>query len=96
MPKRDSRIRVIEHHLRQLEALKGLQPNATPERWRPFSDGLIDLAREALRLAGELEAGRRLDRHQVMHLAALVRRLPELAPRKPSPDEDSHAPDETR
>ena len=96
MPRRDSRARVIAHHLRQLEALKRLQPNATPERWRAFSDGLVDVAVEALRLAGELEAGRRVDRHQFMHLAALVRRLPELAPRKPSPDEDSHAPHETR
>jgi hypothetical protein len=94
MPKRDSRIRVIEHHLAQLEALKGLQPNATPERWRAFSDGLVDVAVEALRLARELEAGRPVDRHQFMHLAALVRRLPDAAPRKGQ--DGGHAPDETR
>lgn len=95
MPKRDSRLRVFDHHLAQLEALKGLQPNATPERWRAFSDALVDVAAEALRLARELEAGRGLDRHQFMHLAALVRRLPDAAPRQPAQDE-SHAPDETR
>jgi len=95
MPRRDSRVRAIDHHLQQLERLKTLQPNATPERWRAFSDSLVDVAIEALRLARTLEAGRRPDRYQVLHLMTLVQHLPDAVPPRPPQDEDRHAPDET-
>ena len=88
MPKRTDRTRVMDHEMHQLETLKTLEPNTTPARWRPFSDALVDVAIEALRIARELEAGRKLDRYQIQHLVSLVRQLPDAAPRK-SPDETS-------
>jgi len=78
----------MDHELHQLETLKTLEPNTTPVRWRPFSDALVDVAVEALRIARELEAGRKLDRYQIQHLVSLVRRLPDATPRK-SLDETS-------
>lgn len=87
MPKRTDRTRAMDHELRQLEMLKTLEPNGTPARWRAFSDGLVDVALEALRVARELEAGRKPDRWQVAHLVSLVRRLPDVAPKR-APDEE--------
>lgn len=52
-------------------------------------DLLADL--EELRVARELEAGRKPDRYQIQHVAAMVRRLPDAVPKKSStgtPDEE--------
>lgn len=86
MAKRKNRVKPIEHHQQQLEALKTLEPISTPERWRAFSAGLVDVAIQALELVRQLEKSGRLGRQQVDTLFAQVQALPERIPRKADED----------
>lgn len=57
MAKRNNRTKAIQHELRQLDMLKELEPNATPDNLRPLSDTLIEIAKEALQEVATLEEG---------------------------------------
>lgn len=57
MAKRENRLKAIAHQERQLEMLKTLEPNATPESLRPASDMLIDMALVALNAVYMMEKG---------------------------------------
>jgi len=81
MPKRQDRLKPILHHKDSLEALKVLEPIATPEPWRDFSDTLFDIATEALGMAFALEAGRRPDPARYDRLVAQVIKLTDQVPR---------------
>ncbi len=58
---RQNRLPPIEHEQRQVEALKGMTPNTTPEHYRALSDGLADVSITALDLIAALETNRRPD-----------------------------------
>jgi len=78
MPKRESRLRPIEHELRQLENLKTLTPNATSEDALPLSNTLVDIARAALEEVHALESGQRPELKRLGRLVELVDSLPGL------------------
>ncbi|MGB1285077.1 MAG: hypothetical protein ACPG7F_00975 [Aggregatilineales bacterium] len=59
MAKRKNRSGMFEHEMRQLEKLKELEPNITPEKLQGYSDALIDIALMALNEANMLEMGER-------------------------------------
>jgi hypothetical protein len=59
MAKRPNRLPPIDHEQRQLETLKALQPNTTPQRYRALSNGLLDVAISALDIAAALEGRQR-------------------------------------
>lgn len=69
-----------------MDTLKALEPNATPDGWRAFSDTCLDIAAEALGMALVLEAGKRPAQARYETLVALVNRLPEVAPGKSDGD----------
>ena len=56
MVKRPNRLPPIEHERRQLEALKGMEPNTTPVQYHALSNGLVDVAISALDIVVALEA----------------------------------------
>lgn len=58
---RENQLPALEHEQRQLEALKRIIPNTTPEHYRALSDGLADVSITALDLIAALEANRRPD-----------------------------------
>lgn len=82
MAKRKNRLPALDHEMRQLEKLKTLEPIATSERWRAFSDQLFDIALAALGTARVLESGKRPGWRRLRELVELVNGLPDLAPRK--------------
>ncbi len=57
MAKRKNRIPPIDHERRALAKLKEIEPNVTPEAYRPLSDALADLAVLALDEMENLENG---------------------------------------
>ena len=59
MAKRPNRLPVIEHEQRQIELLKKMTPNETPESYRVLSNGLADVSIAALELMAALEGSRR-------------------------------------
>jgi hypothetical protein len=89
MAKRTDRRKAFRHHQEQLETLKTLDPIATPDRWKPFSDALVDIAIAALDVAYRIEAGRKPTQGQVVALFRQVNSLLAHAPEK----EDGHEPD---
>ena len=84
MPKRLDRLAPMLHHREQLEKLLTLEPNKTPERWRAFSDELVQIARQALALAMSLEAQRAPKATSVEQFIKMVAGLPDLAPKRES------------
>ncbi len=87
MAKRKNRVRAMQHHHGQIESIKTLEPNATPARWRPFSDALLDVAKQALDIARRLEARGAVDRRPVDQLSEQVDALLSLVPARESDDE---------
>lgn len=61
MAKRPNRIPPIEHNRQQLELLKTLTPNDTPDYYKPLSNGLVDVAISALDIVAALETQTRPD-----------------------------------
>ena len=57
MPKRENRIKPIEHQINQIEMLKTLEPNATPEKWIRVSLELLNLCQTTLQEVADLESG---------------------------------------
>ena len=57
MAKRKNRLAPIDHERRALDKLKTIEPNVTPEAYRPLSDALADLAILALDEMENLENG---------------------------------------
>jgi hypothetical protein len=90
MPKRTDRTKPMDHEMRQIEALKDLEPIATPPKWKPFSDALIDLAVAALSAARVLEDGRRPGDRRMAALIKQAEALPGMMPpRKRTGGDDS-------
>lgn len=77
MPKRENRLRAIDHERRQLDMLKTLTPNATPPQLRALSNRLIDLAMAALEEVYALEDGQPAQTERLGRLIALAERLPQ-------------------
>jgi hypothetical protein len=77
MAKRQNRLKSIEHQIQQIQMLKDLEPNITPEAYRDMSDGLMDIAIEALNVAFALENGDNPTQHRLQHLLELTNRLPD-------------------
>lgn len=88
MAKRKNRVKPIEHHQAQLDALKTLEPISTPDGWRAFTDACVAVAIQALELVRRLEATGRLGRTPVDALYDLVRTLPDHVPVKGDEGED--------
>jgi hypothetical protein len=80
MPKRINRCAPIAHHIEQLETLKTLEPIATPDKWRAFSDALVDASITSLKIVQRLESGRPFSRHQYNELIETVSGLRALIP----------------
>jgi len=59
MAKRPNRLPVIGHEQQQIELLKRMTPNDTPEEYRVLSNGLADVSIAALELVAALEGSRR-------------------------------------
>jgi len=59
MAKRPNRLPVIGHEQQQIELLKKMTPNETPEEYRALSNGLADVSIAALELVAALEGSRR-------------------------------------
>ncbi len=78
MAKRQNRLKAIEHEQRQLENLKTLEPNTTPEEAQLFSRTLIDIAIAALEEVSALEAGEPPELKRLQRLYDLVEALPKL------------------
>lgn len=79
MAKRQNRIAPIQHEIRQLIALKTLEPNTTLPDLRMLSDRLIDVAAAALVEVAALENGELPDVERLNHLLGLVERTLRLA-----------------
>jgi len=86
MAKRANRVSVFVFHLDQLEKLQLMEPNATPERWKPASHLLVDIAIQALEIAGRLESTDRCKAQAMERLVGMVRDLPDLVPRRDNDD----------
>lgn len=78
MAKRTNRLAAIDHQRRQLETLKTLDPNTTPDDLRPLSDALIDLAVAALDEVSRLEAGQPVDAQHIQTIYEMVKNLPNV------------------
>lgn len=76
MPKRENRLRPIQHEINQLENLKTLEPNATATGARTFSDALIDIAIDALQEVYRLEEGQAISMGRLKSLSQRVADLP--------------------
>ncbi len=79
MTKRVNRLAPIEHEQRQIEALKRLTPNTTPEHYRALSDGLVDVSITLLDLIAALELNRRPDFEQFYNRLILTFRESKLS-----------------
>jgi hypothetical protein len=73
--KRQNRIGTIEHEKRQLEIIKALEPNTTLEKYRPLSDGLVNVAVAAMSCVSALEGRIFVD---FQHLYDMVDSLADL------------------
>ncbi len=78
MAKRQNRLKPLEHEQKQLENLKALEPNTTPEEAHLFSRTLIDVAIAALEEVAALEAGEPPELKRLQRLYDLVEALPKL------------------
>ncbi len=76
MAKRNNRLKSIQHEIRQLQMLKELEPNATPDSLRPLSDALIEIAQEALQEVCQLEEG---ESPQLIRLSRMLELVDSLA-----------------
>lgn len=56
MAKRPNRLPPIQHEQRQLESLKTMEPNTTPDQYQALSNGLVDVSIAALAIVGALES----------------------------------------
>ena len=77
MAKRQNRLKSIEHQIQQIQMLKDLEPNVTPEAYRDMSDGLMDIAIEALHVAFDLENGDSPPQNRLQQLLELTNQLPD-------------------
>ena len=77
MAKRQNRLKSIEHQIQQIRMLKDLEPNITPESYLVMSDGLMDIAIEALNVAFALENGDSPSESRLQYLLELTNRLPD-------------------
>lgn len=76
MAKRQNRLKSIEHQIQQIQMLKSLEPNITPESYREMSDILMDVAVEALNVAYALENGENPPSNHLQQLLELANGLP--------------------
>ncbi len=79
MAKRQNRLAPIQHEIRQLIALKSLEPNATPPKARLLSERLIDVAVAALMEVAALENGEPVQAGRLNNLLQLTERAMGLA-----------------
>lgn len=79
MAKRQNRLAPIQHEIRQLIALKSLEPNATPADARLLSERLIDVAVAALIEVEALENGEPVAVGRLSSLLQLTERAMGLA-----------------
>lgn len=87
MAKRKNRVKAMQHHHDMIETIKTLEPNTTPERWQPFSDALLDVAKQALDIARRLEARGAVGRRPAEELFEQVQALLSLVPINKSEDD---------
>jgi hypothetical protein len=78
MAKRTNRLAALDHERHQLEKLKILEPNATPDDLRALSDALIDLAVAALDEVYRLEEGKPLYARRIELIYNLAGDLPNV------------------
>lgn len=77
MAKRESRLKTINHEIKQLEMLRNLTPNTTPPDALPLSNALIEVAQEALNEVGRLENGQPPKLIRLGKLMSLIHSLPD-------------------
>ncbi|NDJ33294.1 MAG: hypothetical protein GYB64_01370 [Chloroflexi bacterium] len=78
MAKRKNRLGPIDHEVRQLENLKGLEPIKTPAEYLDLSNALIDLCLLALEEVRSLEAGDPANQERLDTLAQRANALKDL------------------
>lgn len=77
MAKRQNRLKSIDHQIQQIQMLKDLEPNVTPESYHDLSDTLMDIAIEALNVAYTLENGENPPQSHLQQLLEMANRLPD-------------------
>lgn len=76
MAKRASRLKAISHEISQLDMIRDLKPNTTPQNALPLSNTLIEIAQEALHEVSKLEEGQQPEFKRLGNLITLIGSLP--------------------